>query len=66
MLSLTLFANYGFQAADQLKESRVVARVLLKGIQTLLLSDFQPLSFEQDKIRVLIEKLLSGGVKEDR
>lgn len=54
------------EAAEQLKESRVVARVLLKGIQALLLSDFQPLSFEQDKIRLLIEKSLSsGGVKKD-
>lgn len=42
----------------------MVARVLLKGIQALLLSDFQPLSFEQDKIRLLIEKLLLTGVKE--
>lgn len=42
----------------------MVARVLLKGIQALLLSDFQPLSFEQDKIRLLIEKLLTAGVKE--
>lgn len=53
------------EAAEQLKESRVVARVLLKGIQALLLSDFQPLSFEQDKIRLLIEKLLLGGIKKE-
>lgn len=52
------------EAAEQLKDAQAVARVSLNNIRSLLLSDFQPLSFEQDKIRVLIEKLM--GVKEGK
>lgn len=52
------------EAAEKLKISQGDAGVLLKNIQSLLLSDFQPLSFEQEKIRVSIESLLArGGVK---
>ena len=52
------------EAAEKLKISQGDAGVLLKNIQSLLVSDFQPLSFEQEKIRVSIESLLArGGVK---
>lgn len=51
------------EAAEQLQKSQGEAGLLLKNIQSLLLSDFQPLSFEQEKIRVSIESLLTRGVK---
>jgi 3-methyladenine DNA glycosylase AlkC len=51
------------EAAEQLQKSQGEAGLLLRNIQSLLLSDFQPLSFEQEKIRVSIESLLKPGKK---